>query len=634
MGWLRLIRYPSVWKRVRCFTGQTFTQEFFLIRNFNSRYHSKLAPHHLAIGLDSPTRILSQPRGLISYTTMPSSWRDYQVIYEVKLDSLRQRQATKKTTRSRTGCVSCKRRKIKCDEAKAVCKNCVRSGIRCAWPQPRIGDEKAVAVIPSFKTKEERVTISHSLGKRALTSLSEDNTHDKSPEECRSGITPPADGLDFSSLLLPQISWSDPLTIADTPHDPSRKKDNPETDALQMAEGGTPLLKYYLLLPAELDDAYFSRFITGFLPNIAQVNSYNTQELHDLILSTGTHLGALKEVFVACGAGIVALEHKGYRRVAQARHEKALARYTAALRSQEIHGDENWFFVAVQVLQILCLRVTPGGGNATRCAAHFGASYRLVISQLLNSHTVNLTQTVTPLRKAMIENFIFNYSITVMFCDHTRLQGLVPNPFEFFAGANVALAALYSDDSDQQLGYRSMLAFQIAAKCLWLCRLQLPLSQHDRYLHYELSLLAQTLLATFGDEIDRNPASRLKTVLGQVVARALLILLRKMIDPTITANDVQYLVEAMRADIEHCTNRSIIFPIWSLTVGASASVSTNDKAFFRAQLDSLRVLSNLTLIGHVLHHLDALWEISLDDEPFQVLFNTEMMDSICNPSNV
>lgn len=38
--------------------------------------------------------------------------------------------------RVRTGCLTCRRRKKKCDEAKPVCRGCERNGFECKWPRP------------------------------------------------------------------------------------------------------------------------------------------------------------------------------------------------------------------------------------------------------------------------------------------------------------------------------------------------------------------------------------------------------------------------------------------------------------------------------------------------------------------
>ncbi|KAI1807411.1 hypothetical protein F4811DRAFT_559737 [Daldinia bambusicola] len=41
--------------------------------------------------------------------------------------------------KSRNGCIICKQRKIKCDESRPTCANCIRYGVSCTFPPPRIG---------------------------------------------------------------------------------------------------------------------------------------------------------------------------------------------------------------------------------------------------------------------------------------------------------------------------------------------------------------------------------------------------------------------------------------------------------------------------------------------------------------
>ncbi|KAL1743849.1 hypothetical protein HDZ31DRAFT_64657 [Schizophyllum fasciatum] len=42
-----------------------------------------------------------------------------------------------KYTRSKTGCLTCRAKKVKCDEAKPVCTRCAHGQRECTWPNPR-----------------------------------------------------------------------------------------------------------------------------------------------------------------------------------------------------------------------------------------------------------------------------------------------------------------------------------------------------------------------------------------------------------------------------------------------------------------------------------------------------------------
>ena len=49
-----------------------------------------------------------------------------------------------KWRRTKTGCLSCRRRKVKCDEARPTCERCIKAKLECAWP-----DVAAVSSPPS-----------------------------------------------------------------------------------------------------------------------------------------------------------------------------------------------------------------------------------------------------------------------------------------------------------------------------------------------------------------------------------------------------------------------------------------------------------------------------------------------------
>lgn len=57
-----------------------------------------------------------------------------------------QQQQRKKITRTKTGCLCCRRRKKKCDELKPGCSGCLRNNLQCVYPHT---DDKMAAYILS-----------------------------------------------------------------------------------------------------------------------------------------------------------------------------------------------------------------------------------------------------------------------------------------------------------------------------------------------------------------------------------------------------------------------------------------------------------------------------------------------------
>ncbi|CEJ87055.1 hypothetical protein VHEMI04288 [[Torrubiella] hemipterigena] len=62
---------------------------------------------------------------------------------------VRQKRFTHKT---KTGCAACRRRRIKCNEARPVCHRCVRSGLECVYPQSTAHIESSIPLFPQPST--------------------------------------------------------------------------------------------------------------------------------------------------------------------------------------------------------------------------------------------------------------------------------------------------------------------------------------------------------------------------------------------------------------------------------------------------------------------------------------------------
>lgn len=52
----------------------------------------------------------------------------------IKSSSPSQQQQRRKITRTKTGCLCCRKRKKKCDELKPGCSGCVRNNLQCVYP--------------------------------------------------------------------------------------------------------------------------------------------------------------------------------------------------------------------------------------------------------------------------------------------------------------------------------------------------------------------------------------------------------------------------------------------------------------------------------------------------------------------
>lgn len=374
---------------------------------------------------------------------------------------------------------------------------------------------------------------------------------------------------------------------------------------------------------SESEQLFFRRFVSRFVPNIARVHFHGTYSLEELFLEAATENMTLRDIFIACGAAFVAGKSECSEQAMQT-YEVAIDKFVEQMRVGHVVGFEDWFFVAVQVLQTLCLRDNFGTLNATRCAAHLGAASRIITMRMLE-----LDREYSALQKAMIENFVFNYSITIFYCDHTKLKELVPSPFDFFDSVQDLSCILPGDLP--HAGHISMRAFEIAAKCSWLCRLLLPLTQQQVLIHQLLLDRAKSLI----HHLDYPTASPMTLAAAQTtaVARAMLcllmILLTGMLDREAPLEQFDEMLTAYTVDVNNVLYKNIVFPIWLLNIAACATEDPYKREIFVNRLDYLYRILNSRISMQVLAHLRGLWEIYTGREPFYLLFDTHAMDQVC-----
>ncbi|KAI0743550.1 fungal-specific transcription factor domain-containing protein [Daedaleopsis nitida] len=108
-------------------------------------------PHHLSRPYDSPPHAYSPMADSLHYSTTPTHHYVPNAYYASQMhagaahmhvvapNTMRQDPATQrkrpKYTRSKTGCLTCRAKKIKCDETKPTCVRCSHGQRECTWPE-------------------------------------------------------------------------------------------------------------------------------------------------------------------------------------------------------------------------------------------------------------------------------------------------------------------------------------------------------------------------------------------------------------------------------------------------------------------------------------------------------------------
>lgn len=517
---------------------------------------------------------------------MPS-YREYQQILRPGLQNPFKRPQLS-IQRSVKGCLNCKKRRVKCDETKATCVRCQKRKEECIWP------------ILQKKTKARN--------------------HPEDSNQSANG--------DMLLKAAPGIAHYQPSNVIKSINDSSLSKDTQKSVPSDPANitGFETLTS--MRQEVSLDRFFLANFAHYFLPPFAQVHFTDRQEFQSAVIQVAGQSELLMEVFIACGASFVASENVSQRRIAYKRYSEALFRYKASLKSDSIEKQEIWLFIAAQVLQILCLREPFSDSNATRCAFHFALAHKFVAHRLSRKSSYS---SLIPIEKRLIENFIFHYPLVILFCDHTQLSTLVPDPFQFFSQYQNGLILAFSEDAVSKYGTNPLVAFHIAAKCSWLCRLGLPLNEAQRAAHMDLLAIATESLCSVKAEIFSDCMVQVTYSITSMVLSSAIILLKKMLDMNgCHLLELQPHVSSIRYEIEGMCHVAMAIPIWSLMIAACASVADADRRFFRAKLAELHDNSRSKLIEKIVSQLDDVWAVGGTTEPFDLLFDTEFMSQICS----
>lgn len=194
--------------------------------------------------------------------------------------------------RSRLGCLTCRRRKKKCDEVKPICTACLRNNLGCLWPAPD-PPQRGIAARSNLRQQ----TSDHGYASEPepnAWALHSDNVH----HDLRLGIVPPS----LANIIFPGSVASGPETW--------RLLDHYLRDTANrlgcLQDGQNPFLR--TVLPAALQDELLMHSILAISGvHMMQRCPRITWEMQAVTWSSYTR--ALKLLRVALGATFNATSH-------------------------------------------------------------------------------------------------------------------------------------------------------------------------------------------------------------------------------------------------------------------------------------------------------------------------------------
>lgn len=556
------------------------------------------------------------------------SYHSYQQILDLgQTDNVpKQRKLRKKYTKTRDGCLNCKRRRKKCDEEKPICKGCFRNKLECCWPDHvDINSGKKEVLVQNngindiFNNLPDEFAIEDDF-------LLEQFLDIQTANQIKFEFTPPSSRSNSMSSI--QSDSLSSVTAIVEPLVPQRQQ-----------IPGVPMSKH--------DSICYDSFVNKFIKSVSPSHCNPLISPGSILQPFAITSSIVREVFLACGASLLAYNNDSFKAEANERYVSAVNSLIQEIK-QSKDACEDHLFICVQLLQTLCLRDKTIGLNGTKSAAHLSASYEIIKKRFAKSSYVSNNLNINPLDKILAEHFVYNYPITIMMCSHGKLKN-VPSPFHFFRQFQWILDKPFDQDiNDEWLNHPivgvGLKAHELSGKCSWLCRLSaMPPSQES--IITCLNLKEDTLqnlihLEHLSTDPNLTIPQRANIAYSKSQLYACLIILKKLCNyESTTIADLQTEVDSIAAEMAYCEELEpdFIHSIWTLFIGGSTTLTTDQRALYKRWFKKVADTINSSLCLKILKYLNIIWDEETDFElnnnksqvGFEFLFDTLVLDIVC-----
>lgn len=482
--------------------------------------------------------------------------------------------------KSFAGCLNCKKKKKKCDERRPKCSRCEKANTNCVW-------SNFLMVNPH----------EHSVKSKFTPISKEESNHEN--ELIEEGILR-------------------------TTYDENTMK---------------PEHKPSLVQEISLDskESYcFSYFLFKFLPSLLKP-FVNYLPLDCVLTEAARRSALLREVFIACGATMIAFENKEYKSISCSKYFSALRLLVDDSLTSKTNNSEGDLLIAVQMLQVLCFRENFNSTPGTTALPHFIAAYQIIRKRFLESdyHSLLISQDHEQhdklnqdLDENLVQTFIFNYTVILFFGRLEDSRKLMPDPFYLFD--KLPFWKVANGNIESEINYFTRHAFDAAIKSVWMCRVRYPLNNEDRVKCANIFCNALTILDDFDKLTARVENRVLKKAMSvsKITLRVSLILIRKMLNFERSCNDFHYDLGLVIKDMNEPYNESIIVPGWVLLVAFCASVKDYERIYFKRQLHKMSNKLNSTMLFQIIDFMDTVCDETIPC-PLELIFESSLIDVIC-----
>jgi hypothetical protein len=277
----------------------------------------------------------------------------------------------KKTfSRVTTGCLCCRKRKIKCDEAKPSCNNCIKGLYICEWSTEKQTLHRLAQFKPKkFKQKKNKfIDVSNVFQVKISNKLSP-------PKESKSVINIQNKiKLDVKKPKCDtQIFTQDQMFS--TTEAKTEEKDQRIVESLEIVKNTKDedalfreYLKYLgkkcilsfknnLTIDFQMsarESQFFDAFVNGFMVSISPQLTHENLQPSSVIIPRGMYNSTLRNVFYICGATYMSWNKKELKPFAEAQYQNCISSLQLLINNNgRISGNEDLLLITTMTF---CLR--------------------------------------------------------------------------------------------------------------------------------------------------------------------------------------------------------------------------------------------------------------------------------------
>lgn len=556
--------------------------------------------------------------------------------------------------RTTTGCLTCRKRKKKCDEVKPICTACERNFLECEWPDysdGRIRKRKKPPCSNGIQFNNTNVKLKRKVRYHATDLNMEIYVKKKSNrlyayedsklkrissfpiEILPEAKTEPSEFIEYNAeKMFDTQYWEEAppldLELGDLPfidlpegfEVPSFEVQMPPLDQevrykdIMERYKSNELLHDSLFKDLNMESFIFYSCVQGYIPKLGTQLTSPDLTVGATFVPFVNDNPIMKQVFLCCGATYLAWKDlERFQEYSEEYYENCKKLLKEYMVSNPTFYQEDWLFAS---MQLLCNRVKNAfSGTVDESVSFLVNSFKIISHRYFDNHAIR------PHERMFVESFIYHYSISILYA---RDISSLPSPFKIFKELNKALKCpVYNCDNIVGWMKNPLLGscldvFEIIAKISFIARFTMPLSKDWLMIAVKL----RNICFQYKHPVAEQPMTevewfnfRVNSMVGLLTAKSCYLFASKIIDYETFDVHSPHVKEFLKEIIGHykeIPERHQVWGIlpWAMLISGAFCTNPDDQDFILQRINQMAERAHSYAGIKMAHFLHEIWNDS------------------------